>query len=71
MKPYSTLQVAKMLGIHQPSLQRLIRHQQIPFPRLEKVGGLKIRLWTKGDVELARKAMKEQGIGVNLRLGGF
>jgi len=48
-----------MLGIHQPSLQRLIRQKRIPFPRLETVGRLKIRLWTKADVERARKAMQK------------
>jgi excisionase family DNA binding protein len=60
MTRYSTVQVAKMLGIHQPSLQRLIRGKRIPFPPLERVGRLKIRLWTKADVERARKAMKRQ-----------
>ena len=60
MRRYSTTEVAKMLRIHQPSLQRLIRQKRIPFPRLEQVGGLKIRLWTKADVERARKAMKRK-----------
>jgi excisionase family DNA binding protein len=59
MQRYSTVQVAKMLGIHQPSLQRLIRQKRIPFPALKRVGRLKIRLWTKTDVERARKAMKK------------
>jgi excisionase family DNA binding protein len=60
MMRYSTVQVAKMLGIHQPSLQRLIRQRRIPFPPLETVGGLRIRLWTKADVERVRKAMKRK-----------
>lgn len=60
MRRYSTPEVAKMLGIHQPSLQRLIRQKRIPFPPLETVGRLKIRLWSKRDVEKARKAMKER-----------
>ena len=46
-----------MLGIHQPSLQRLIRQKRIPFPAIQKVGGIRVRLWTKADVERARKAM--------------
>jgi excisionase family DNA binding protein len=58
MRRYSTVQAAKMLGIHAPNLQRLIRQKRIPFPSLETVGGLRIRLWTKEDVERARKAMK-------------
>jgi excisionase family DNA binding protein len=60
MMRYSTVQVAKMLGIHQPSLQRLIRQKRIPFPSLETVGGMRIRLWTEADVERARKAMKRE-----------
>ena len=59
MRRYSTTEVAKMLGIHQPNLQRLIRQKRIPFPPLEQVGRLKVRLWTKADVERARKAMQK------------
>jgi excisionase family DNA binding protein len=59
MRRYSTTEVAKMLGIHQPNLQRAIRQKRIPFPPLERVGRLKIRLWTKADVERARKAMQK------------
>jgi excisionase family DNA binding protein len=57
MRRYSTVQVANMLGIHQPSLQRLIRQKRIPFPPMQMVGGIRVRLWTKADVERARKAM--------------
>ncbi len=60
VRRYSTTQVAKMLGIRQPNLQRLIRQRRIPFPPLKRVGQLKIRLWTMADVERARKAMKRK-----------
>lgn len=60
MQRYSTTEVAKMLGIQQPNLQRLIRTKRIPFPALQQVGRLKIRLWTDADVERARKAMKRK-----------
>jgi excisionase family DNA binding protein len=59
MRRYSTTEVAKMLGIQRPNLQRAIRQRRIPFPPLERVGRLKIRLWTKADVERARKAMQK------------
>lgn len=59
MKRYSTVQAAKMLGVHQPSLQRLIRQKRVPFPPMQKVGGIRVRLWTKADVERARKAMRK------------
>lgn len=60
MRHYSTAQVAKMLGLHQPNLQRLIRERRIPFPRLERVGKLRIRLWTPRDVKRAREAMRKK-----------
>lgn len=60
MKRYSTVQAAKMLGIHPANLQRLMRQKRVSFPPIEMVGGLRIRLWTETDVERARKAMKRK-----------
>ena len=54
---YSTNEVAQMLGMDQGNLQRLIRREGIPFPPLVQVGRLKIRLWTKAQVERARKVL--------------
>lgn len=56
---YSTTEVAKMLGLHQPNLQRLIRQKRVPFPPMRMVGGIRVRLWTKADVERARKATQK------------
>jgi excisionase family DNA binding protein len=60
MRQYSTAQVAKMLGLHQPNLQRLIRHKRIPFPALQRLGKLRIRLWTPKDVKRARDAIRKK-----------
>jgi excisionase family DNA binding protein len=60
MRKYSTTEVAEMLGLHQPNLQRAIREKRIPVPPLVKVGKLKIRLWSKADVEAARKELKRK-----------
>jgi excisionase family DNA binding protein len=60
MRRYSTPQVAKMLGLHQPNLQRLIREKRIPFPPLQRVGKLRIRLWTPKDVKRAREAIRKK-----------
>jgi len=49
-----------MLKMKQPNLQRLIRKKSIPFPPLVRVGGLKIRLWSKEDVERARKVLAKR-----------
>ena len=60
MRQYSTAQVAKMLGLHQPNLQRLIREERIPFPALQRLGKLRIRLWTPKDVKRAREAIRKK-----------
>jgi hypothetical protein len=49
-----------MLGMHQPNLQRLIRGKRIPFPALQRVGKLRIRLWTPKDVRRAREAIRKK-----------
>jgi hypothetical protein len=59
---YSTNEVARMLGMDQANLQRTIRHKRIPFPPLVQVGRLKIRLWTKAQVERARKALAKRHV---------
>jgi len=60
MLQYSTAQVAKMLGLQQPNLQRLIREKRIPFPPLQRVGKLRIRLWTPKDVKRAREELRKK-----------
>jgi excisionase family DNA binding protein len=60
MRRYSTAEVAKMLALHQPNLQRLIREKRIPFPPLQRVGKLRIRLWTAKDVGRAREAIRKR-----------
>ena len=59
MRHYSTAEVAKMLGLHQPNLQRLIREKRIPFPPLQRAGKLRIRLWTPKDVKRAREVIRK------------
>jgi len=49
-----------MLGIHQPNLQRAIRQKRITAPPLVKVGRMRIRLWSKTDVETARRELKRK-----------
>jgi hypothetical protein len=54
---YSTTQVAKMLKLQQPNLQKLIREKRIPFPPIVRVGGVRVRLWSKRDVARVRKLL--------------
>lgn len=60
MRRFSTSEAAKMLGLHRPHLQRAIAQGRVPAPRLLRVGGVKVRLWTRKDVERARKALKKR-----------
>jgi Bacteriophage Lambda NinG protein len=48
-----------MLGLHRPNLQRAIA-RGIPAPKPIVLGTVKVRLWTKADVERARKALKKK-----------
>jgi hypothetical protein len=57
-KLYSTNQVAKRLGIFQSSLQRSIATGMVTAPPLQRVGGLKIRLWSERDIKRAERELK-------------
>ncbi len=60
MRKFSTAEAAKMLGLHRPHLQRAIAQGRVRPPRLIRVGGASARLWTRKDVERARKALKKR-----------
>jgi excisionase family DNA binding protein len=59
MKTYSTLQVAKLLGLTSATLHRWIRQKKIQAPPVQSLGGVQIRLWTQREVEQARKYKAE------------
>ena len=59
MRKFSTAEVAKMLGLLQPNLQRAIKAGKVKAPPLTRVGGVRVRLWTRKDVERARKQMSK------------
>jgi len=54
----STSEAAKVLGMQRPHLQRAIAQGIVKPPRLIKVGGVKVRLWSKVDIERARKVLR-------------
>jgi predicted DNA-binding transcriptional regulator AlpA len=56
-RKFSTPQVAKMLGMWQPHLQRAITEGKVPAPPITRIGGIRVRLWSRRDVERARKAL--------------
>jgi predicted DNA-binding transcriptional regulator AlpA len=57
-KQYSTVEVAKKLGIAQPNLQRLIRTGRIEAPPIHTLGNVKIRLWSEADIKKAKKSLR-------------
>jgi hypothetical protein len=59
-RTYSTVDVAKKLGIAQPNLQRLIRTGRIAAPPLQVIGNIKVRLWSERDIKKAKKTIEEK-----------
>jgi excisionase family DNA binding protein len=55
MKTYSTVQVAKLLGVTPDTLHRWIRQKKVKAPEIEHVGGVQVRLWSDEEVERVRK----------------
>jgi hypothetical protein len=57
-RTYSTVEVARQLGMVQPNLQRLIKEGRISAPPVQSLGNVKIRLWTEKDIEKVRKVLR-------------
>jgi len=59
MKAHSSREAAKILGISLMTLQRYIADGNwIKAPRLQRIGGIKARIWTTRDIARARRMMK-------------
>lgn len=56
-RTFSTREAAKKLGVHILTLQRHMRKKNIRGPRLRKVGGVIVRLWSTRDIESAQKIL--------------
>jgi len=59
MPTFSTVKVAKMLGIGWSTLYRWIVDGKVKAPPVQSLNGLEIRLWTEGDIERLKKYKKE------------
>jgi hypothetical protein len=53
----STREAAGKLGVSLLTLQRHVTAKTFAAPPLQKVGGIKVRLWTDRDIEKARKVL--------------
>lgn len=58
MKACSSREAAQKLGVSLMTLQRYIAARKITAPRLQKIGGQTMRLWTVRDLQRVRKEMK-------------
>ena len=64
MRLYTTVMVAKMLGINRATLYRYIAANKIVAPRAEVIDGrFHIRLWSDRDVARVRKQIKKAANG--------
>jgi predicted site-specific integrase-resolvase len=55
MASCSSRAAAEKLGVSLMTLQRYIAAGSIRTPKLQKVGGITVRLWSVADIERARK----------------
>ncbi len=51
----STSQAAKLLKIGRPTLHRWVASGKLKPPKLQRVGGVSVRLWTEEDIRRVRK----------------
>jgi hypothetical protein len=54
---FSTREAAGKLGVSLLTLQRHVTAKTVAAPAIQKVGGIKVRLWTDRDIEKARKVL--------------
>jgi excisionase family DNA binding protein len=67
MKTYSTSQVASLLGIGYDTLHRWIQEKKITAPKTQLLGGVRVRLWSERDVEIAKHYKAEHYWGKGSR----
>ena len=67
MGQYSTNQAAKKLGLSIMSLHRYMKAKKIPVPKLQQVGGVKVRFWGDDDIENVRKLLPKIANGRKTR----
>jgi hypothetical protein len=67
MKSISTRGAAAGLGLSLISLQRYIAAKKITAPKLQRIGGVRVRLWTDSDIKRVRKEIPGIKNGRNKR----
>jgi predicted site-specific integrase-resolvase len=67
MKTFSTRQAAEKLGIGIATLTRYIQAGRVPAPKITNIGKLRVRMWSKNDIERVRKLLPKIANGRKLR----
>ena len=67
MQKLSTQQVAKMLGLGIATLSRHIKAGKVPAPPETMAGGIRLRLWSEGDIERLKEVLPKIANGRKTR----
>jgi excisionase family DNA binding protein len=67
MDSYSTRQAAKELGLPLTTLARYIAKGKIPTPKTVSLGGMRVHLWSKADIERVRAMLPKIANGRKTR----
>ena len=68
-KRYTTKQVAKAIGVSYLTLLRWLYANKLAEPERMVLGGTNLRLWTKADIQRARKYKREGAANRRSRKG--
>jgi len=60
MKTYSTLEAARLVGVTSATLHRWIREKRVAAPPVETLGKMRIRIWSKADIERVKAYKAER-----------
>lgn len=58
-KNYTTVQVARLLGVGRDTIYRWLRQGKIPSAKVARLGNVRVRLWTERDIAKIRQYMKQ------------
>jgi excisionase family DNA binding protein len=67
MKKFSTLKVAKLLGVGSDTLYRWMHEGKVPTPEVKSFAGMTVRLWSESDLEQAKRYKAEHYWGKGAR----
>ena len=67
IRRYSTAQAAKKLGLSLMSIHRYMKARKISVPPMQRVGNVRVRLWSDKDIERLRALLPKIANGRKTR----